>query len=239
MKKNYTILSITCLLFYSVRSFSQSFTVAFPDTVAYGEAVTGAALSCWVNNYVTNHSGASIDIDIVRVQDDCATPGWTSAFCFKACQSPDIDSLRSVLSNNDSVNMAVHLIVTNIPDSGTVLMKLKNVSNPSNIIYQRFYGVSRLASAVSQEAEKKTSVKIYPSPVLPGRDFSMYIANVQNTSNEITLVVYNIYGSRMRNANNLRDGINTLSFDLPAGIYSYTLTQGAIKFYSGKLIVTE
>lgn len=239
MKTVYKILTIAFFLFFSERSFSQSFTVAFPDTVAYGDPVAGAALSCWVGDYVTNHSGASIVIDIVRVQDDNATPGWTSAFCFNACQMPSIDSMRSTLADNDSVNMAVHLIVTATPDSGTVIMKLKNVSNPSNVIYQRFHGVSRLASGVNEGSNAKASVNIYPSPIMAGNNFSMNIANPKNKGNEIVLEVYNMFGSIVYKENDLKEGKNTLRLDLPTGIYSYSLGNGSAKFTFGKLVVSR
>ncbi len=235
--KKYLILGVLFFLLQCEKIFSQSFTYAFPDTIAYGEPVSGSALSCWVGDTITNISGSILDLDVIRVQDDCATPGWTSAFCFQTCQIPEIDSIRCTMAVGETVNMAVHLIITALPDSGTVLMKIKNASNPSEVIFQRFYGVSQLGLKANEESASRSSVTIYPSPVLAGNEFHMNITNTKSAGQNISLLVYNIYGNIVSALKNLKEGNNTLNLDLAAGIYSYSLTSSGSKFYSGKLIV--
>jgi hypothetical protein len=238
MKRVFILLGISFLLFHCEKIFSQSFTAVFPDTIQYGPPIDGSALSCWTGDLVTNISGSPLDLDVVRVQDDTATPGWKSDFCFQTCQMPEIDSIRCTLAPSEIVNMAVHLVITATPDSGTVLMKIKNVINPAEVVYQRFYGISQLGLKANEGSAFRTNVNIYPSPVLSGNDFSMNIL-LAKKAGSLSLAVYNIFGGIVQSTNNLRAGNNTLNFNLAAGIYSYSLFSGSEKLTSGKLIVID
>jgi hypothetical protein len=238
MKKSLVIVCIVLLAFQFKQSHAQSFQATFPDSIKYGEAIAGSALSCWINNYVTNLTDSAIILDVVRVQDDTAIPGWTSAFCFVTCQIPEIDSLRTTLSAHDSVNMAVHFIITDIPDSGTILMKIKNVLNPTEVIYQRFYGVSQIPSRINETGPSHSTIGIYPSPVRAGNDFSIQLSNTK-TMSEAVLNIYSVYGNQVSNVHHLKPGINHLICNLSAGIYFYNITYDGTQFYSGKLIVVE
>lgn len=220
-------------------STAQSFTVSFPDTFAYGPAIDSSALSCWTNDLVTNISGTTLVLDVVRVEDDTATPGWTSAFCFQACQAPFIDSLRTTMAPSEVVNMAVHFIITGVPDSGTILMKIKNVNDPSEVIYQRFYGSSNHGAGISSLNAANTDVKVYPLPIQTGQDFKMLIAENQYSSNDLSLEVYTIYANRIACVNDLSSGTNTLNLSLPGGSYFFCVTYKGIMIGTGKLIVVD
>ena len=215
---------------------SQSFQATFPDSIKYGEAIAGSTLSCWINNYVTNLTDSAIILDVVRVQDDIATPGWTSSFCFVTCQIPEIDSIRVSLAAHDSVNMAVHFIITDIPDSGTILMKIKNALNPTEVIYQWFYGISQMASGINSSGFTPGCSGIFPSPVRSGSVFSIQLSNIK-TTNDAVLKIYSIYGNQLSNVPHLNPGINQFNCNLASGIYFYTVSTDGSPFYSGKLIV--
>ena len=235
MKKGFLI-AASLLLLQAYQVSAQWLTAAFPDTLVYGEPVAGSDLSCWNGNWVKNTSGAALTVDVIRIQDDVSTPGWTSSFCFYFCQQPTIDSFQYTMPKNDSVNMAVHLIITASPDSGTVIMKLKNAADPSQYIIQRFHGVSEFGAGVN-EFGRSAQVSIYPSPVISGNEFSVNITNIKNT--ELSLRVSNIYGSVVKTINNLKAGSNTLSLDLAAGIYSYSLFSENTPINSGKFPVVK
>ena len=67
----------------------------------------------------------------------------------------------------------------------------------------------------------------------------MNISNAQNGNKEISLLVYNIYGSMVTRINKLKEGNNTLNFYLPDGIYLYRLLSGDASIYSGKMAVEK
>ncbi len=236
MRIFYSLGFICLFLIQGERSSCQSLSLTFPDTLVYGEPVAGSNLSCWVGNWVKNISGAPLTVDVIRVMDDTSTPGWTSSFCFYFCQMPTIDSFRYTMPKNDSVNMAVHLIITANPDSGTVIMKIKNASDPSEFYIQRFHGVSEFGAGVN-ESGKSTQVSIYPSPVISGNALSMNLANIKST--DILFVLYDVYGSVIKTIGDLKEGNNNLSLNLAAGIYSYSLLSGNTRVNSGKFSVVK
>jgi hypothetical protein len=238
MKKRFMIVCIILVAFQYKQSMSQSFRATFPDTIKYGEAIQGSALSCWINNYVTNLTDSAIIFDVVRVQDDIATPGWTSSFCFVTCQIPEIDSIRVSIAPNDSVNIAVHFIITDIPDSGTILMKIKNALNPAEVIYQRFYGISQMASGINSSGFIPSCSGIFPSPVRSGSVFSIRLSNMK-TTNDAVLNIYSVYGNKVSKELHLNPGINQLNCSLSSGIYFYTVSADGSPFFTGKLIVVE
>ena len=239
MKKIIYLSAIIVSVFCGNVSSAQSFTVSFPDTFAYGPAIDSSALSCWTNDFVTNISGTSLVLDIVRVENDTATPGWTSAFCFQSCQAPFIDSLRTMMAPSEVVNVAIHFIITGIPDSGTILMKIKNVNNPSEVVYQRFYGSSLHGSGIFPVSNSKADVTVYPLPLLTGKDFSMFISANQFSLTDLSLAVYTIYGSKLASVNGLSKGTNTLNFNFPAGVYFFTIESKGSVISTGKLIFAD
>lgn len=156
----YFLVFISAVCFGGLKA--QSFTVSFPDTIVYGPAIDSSSLSCWINDDVINVSGSTLVLDVVRVEN-VTSPGWTSAFCFQICSQPTVDSIRAVMAPNEVVNIAIHFIITGIPDSSTILMKFKNVNNPSEVIYQRFYGISQNTAGINQNGDL-SEVIVYPNP---------------------------------------------------------------------------
>ena len=237
MKKLYTLFTICLSLFLNERTFSQTFSLYAPDTVVYGPA-NGSDLPC-DGNSIVNHTANSIVMDVVRLQDvDIAGTGWASSFCLDLnCFAPFVDSSRFTLLGNDSTLFIPHFIPTSTPDSQTVYFKFKMVSSPNTTYYQSFHGVTQLNFGVNEAAAYRADVKIYPSPVTAGSDFNMNVSKVISKTENLSLVIYNMYGSEVRTIYNLAEGNNTLNLTLATGIYSYSLTAGDVRIHSGKMTV--
>jgi len=235
MKKLYHLIICSFLLIQSGKTFSQSFTFYVPDTIVYGVPLVDSSTDLY--DSIVNNTANTLSIDVVRVENTTAA-GWQTAFCLDVCYLPSVDSVRFTLQPNESQPFSFHFYTSATPDSGTALMKIKDVSNPATTVYQRFYAITQLTS-VNELPAKNVNVSIYPSPVVAGNNFSMNIANVKSGSNEITLSVYNIYGSAVKRIAHLKTGNNSLTLDLPAGIYSYSLISGNEKINSGKIAVSR
>lgn len=218
---------------------SQSFTVSFPDTIAWGAAVDSSTLSCWIDDYVTNITENPITMDIVRVQNDTATPGWTSSFCFQFCSLPYVDSIRTTLLPNEAVNIALHFHVTGVPDSGSVLMKYQNVNNPSEVVYQRFYAFTSPTSAGPTLSDSAGQVTCFPSPIAGNQNFTMHLQGEKFAGKSMTLEVFDIYGRKVASETGLHEGSNALNLDLPAGMYTYTIKSGEEVVHTGKLMFSR
>lgn len=214
---------------------SQSFSVSFPDTLVYGAAVDSSTLSCWNDDYVTNLTENPIELDVIRVQNDTGTPGWTSSFCFQFCSLPNVDSLRATLQPNEAVNIAVHFHVTGIPDTGTVVMMYRNVNDTSEVYYQRFTAITTPASVGPAINTNSGQVTCYPSPAFSQQEFSMNVEGDKFSGQEITLNVYDVFGRHVAVQTGLREGTNQITLHVPAGVYTYSLSCGNAVVHYGIL----
>jgi len=234
MKKLYT-LSFTALLLISINSFSQ-FTYTPVDTIQYG--AIGAELICPAT--LINNTANAISMRVTREQNVMAdAPNWESAFCMDVCYLKTTDSVNYTFSPMDTVNFTFHFytILETNPDSATAVMKWKNVNTPSNTFYQKFYGITQLTFGVNDLSASSASVNIYPMPIVSGDVFTMSVSNVKSSKN-ISLVVYNMFGSVVSTTNVIA-GINFMNLDLPAGVYAYSLISDNAKLNSGKLVVSQ
>src|SRR3974377_1407907 len=143
--KNFYLLASLIFVFYFGKSFSQNLLVSMPDTFNHG--VPGADVECFSGDTLFNNTSGSLTIDVVRVQN-VTTAGWTTAFCLNVCYLPSKDSVRFTLSPNQHQNFILHFYTSTTPDSGTCVFKFKNVSNPSNVFYQRYYAATQTGYAV-------------------------------------------------------------------------------------------
>ncbi|MBI3501439.1 MAG: T9SS type A sorting domain-containing protein [Bacteroidetes bacterium] len=216
-----------------VEGFSQALTIAMPDTSRCDTA--GKDIECYLGDTIYNSTPNTLDIDVVRVQNVAAS-GWTTAFCLNVCYLPTKDSVRFSLASNAHQKFILHFYTTTV-DSGTCYFKFKNVSTPSNTLYQRYYCSTLCVAGVNEHSTGKANVKIYPSPVMAGENFSIAISSEKNTGS-MTLVFYNIYGSAV-STNRVGQGINVMNLDLPAGVYSYDLISGNENISSGKMCVSR
>jgi hypothetical protein len=238
MKKFYALFIISFFIFQSERTFSQVFSLYAPDTVIYGAPIAGNDLAC-DGNSIVNHTANPVLLDVIRVQDvDIAGSGWQSSFCLDLnCYAPFVDSVQFTLQPNDSSLLIPHFGVTATPDSQTVYFKIKQVAAPNLTVYQRFHGITQNGFGVHEQSTYSADVNIYPSPILAGNDFNLNVGNVKSKSKELSLVVYNIYGSAVKTILYVKEGNNIMSLDFAAGMYSYSLISGGARIHSGKITV--
>jgi hypothetical protein len=96
-----------------------------------------------------------------------------------------------------------------------------------------------MTSGVNEIADNNVDVKIYPSPVLSGKSFSLNIASVNNHSNNFSLDVYDILGNAASKFSALNTGNNSIAINVPQGIYFFKLVSETQQVSSGKIIVVE
>lgn len=240
MKKIYTILALGFLFLQGGFGFSQSaFQFLTPDTLVYGDTVSGGDLGCH-NNFIINKTGSPVTVYVVRVQDVSVVSGWASYMCTDGqCFPPNVDSVSITLAANDSTEFIPHFGITATADSQTILMSVRNANNLSDVAYQRFHGVTKIGYLGMYEYADLASVNVYPSPVVSGSNFNLNISNVKTKSNNFSLVVYTFYGSVVKSVNDLQEGNNTLSLDLASGLYSYSLSAGDVLINSGNFSVIK
>lgn len=232
--RNCILLSLALLSGHAVQA--QSFSVSFPDTIVYGAAIDSSTLSCWNNDYVTNISENPVVLDVVRVQNDTGTPGWTSSFCFQFCSLPNVDSIRATLQPNEAVNIAMHFHVTGIPDTGTVVMMYRNVNDTSEVYYQRFYAITTPASIGPSVNSNAGQVTCYPLPAIPQQEFTMNLSGEKFAGQTITLSVFDLSGRKIISQSGLHEGNNSLMLDVPAGVYTYSLSGSHGVVHTGRLV---
>jgi len=241
MKKIYTLITLGFMFLQGAQSFSQSaFQFLTPDSVVYGDTLSGGDLECH-NNFIINKTAASIIVYAVRVQDVSVASGWTSYMCTDGqCFPPNVDSVTITLAANDSTEFIPHFGITATADSQTILMSVRNANNLSDVAYQRFYGVTKINyGAAIYEYANLASVNIYPLPVVAGSTFNLNISNVKATNKEFSLVVYNLYGGVVRTMSNLQEGNNVINLDFASGLYSYSLVAQNVLLNSGMFSVVK
>jgi len=239
MKKHFSHFFIACIFtsaichLTSYISHSQTFSLTNIDTIKY--AGPGSPLYC--KDSLINNSSTGYYVDVVRVQNDTA-PNWQTYFCLDVCYLPSVDSARVYLLPDSSQVFILDFLSDSLPDSSTVLMKFVNTINPSNVVYQRFYGISVAGMSVNS-VSKEAGVEIFPSPVATNSTFCFRIADKKNKSENYSLVLYDVCGKSATHIENLMNGDNYLSLNLNEGIYFYALVKGKESIKTGKIAVAR
>ena len=231
MKRYLSFFALLSILF-PVKGDSQSFTFPPIDTIVYG----GVSSIFGSIDTLVNTSSTGFYFDAVRVQNDTA-PGWQTSFCIDVCYPPFTDSARVYLLPNAKQVFILDFYSSALPDTSTVLMKFVNVNNPSNIIYQRFYGISQPAGIVEHPASD--IVNIFPMPVHSTDAFSFTINEPNSARNNYELLVYDICGKKCGSVTGLVNGNNEISMPLGTGLYSYLLLKNNVPLKTGKIIFTD
>ncbi len=236
MKKIYSLAVVCSLICMGGRSFSQSFTFANTDTTVCG-AYNNIDLECYNGDYIKNNTSNPITVDVVRVLNDTATAGWTSAFCLNGnCYAPFKDSVRTTIPGDSTVGIIIHFYPDTVtPGCGIVRYSVRDANNPATVAYQTYHACNT-CTGVNELSLYSADVNMYPSPVTAGSNFSMNITNVISKSRNISLVVFSIYGSVVRTLD-VKEGNNTLNLDLSPGIYSYSLISDNDRLHSGRIPV--
>lgn len=233
MKKNLRSCAIFMSLFASMAAHGQTFSVSFPDTIGYGAAVDSNTVSLWNNDYVTNLTPDPLELDVVRVQNDTATPGWTSSFCFQYCNQYWVDSVRATLFPYEAVNIAMHFHVTSVPDSGSVLMMYRNVADTSEVHYQRFYAFTSPAGI--QNNQTATTLQLSPNPA-----HAHTTLRLNTRLDNGTIIVYDFSGHVAMEIKGVSGTAFVISCEnLANGIYFVSAGDGKCAPAVEKLVITN
>lgn len=239
MKNLSIVVFLACMVFEGTLSFSQSFEFYTPDTAVYGDTLAGGDLVI-DGDYILNKTSNNLTIDVVRVQDvDIANSGWSSAMCLDLCYFPTVDSVQYIIPPNDTVPFIPHFYITASPDSQTIYIKIKDANNPTDVLYQRFYGVTIEGYTGIHEYANLANVSVYPSPAVSGHALNMNITNAKIKNKEFTLVVYNIHGGIVSTIHGMKEGNNALNLNLASGMYSYNLVSGDVRINSGIFSISK
>ncbi len=221
MKKVVPTLVALITMSECIQTYAQTFSFIPTDTIQYDvpEAFIG------MGNLLQNNTTDSITIEAVRVIDAKTTSGgtdWITHFCLSVCFPPSVDSVRVKIP--PAGEYFILDIETNLtPDSQTVYMRFKDVTNPTYEVYQRFHTITVLGNGVIGSSPKQADIKIYPSPAFSDDIINIDISNLKVIDNNITLLAYSIYGNKVLELGGLKNGSNSFRLNLPAGIYSYFL----------------
>jgi hypothetical protein len=228
MKK---LLPALLLLVFSGKNFAQTFTLINDDTVAVGAPLS--QFGCY--DTLVNNSATGYYIDAVRVINDTA-PGWETSFCLDVCYPSFVDSARVYILGSNTQPIIFDFIAAS-PDTSAALMKFKNVSNPSNTVYQWFYGIADPTFGLSNTSVQKVNVLFYPVPALSNSTITLGISG--NQEDAFVLNVFDAQGRHAFQKQDLKAGINPIHFSLIPGIYFYSLSAKGTTQSNGKLVITR
>lgn len=212
--------------------FSQTFSILANDTIKYAPP-TGIQFGCY--DSIVNHSSIGFFVNVVRIQNDTA-PNWQTGMCLDVCYPPFTDSASVYLFPYSSQVFILDFFPDTIPDSSSALIKFVNASNPSNVIYQRYYGITKIGAGI-EKYPQKVNVNIFPSPVTSGVVFCFRIFGM--TESYFSVIIYDLMGKNIMRVNNLVHGDNYFSVNFPEGIYIYTVLRGNEIVKTGKLSVSQ
>ena len=215
-----------------IKASAQNFTISMPDTIKYGSV--NSTLGC-VDTIICGNSG--LYVDVIRVQNDTA-PNWSTSFCLDVCFPPFVDSARVYILPNGRITFILDFYSSSLPDSSTALFKFVNPNNPANVFYQRLYGITTPASVAAVNAPAVT-IHIFPMPVSSGSAFNVFISDMNNSSGELRMNVYDMCGRVCANVSGLHNGNNSILLSLPAGIYSCSILKNEVPVVKSKLVVGE
>ena len=189
--KKYLLLFSFSALFASLHA--QVITFIPADTIAYG--IPGSTI--YVSDSIKNNSSAGIYVDVMRVVNDTA-PNWKTSYCLDVCYPPSVDSARVYILANSFQMLLMDFYTDANPDTSMALMKFKNVSNPSNVMYQKLYGITDPNAGVNETHENNFSVNIFPSPVAPNTRFCFHIDDKYTNAKNYSLSIYDLVGRGIR-----------------------------------------
>lgn len=210
-------------------SGAQTFSFSPNDTLRYGNPSN--VLAC--TDSIKNNSSTGYYVDVIRILNDTA-PNWQTSFCLDVCYPPSVDSARFYLLPNAAQSFILDFYSDTVPDTSTVLMKFKNVSNPANTVYQKFYAITLQGLGVNN-LYRETGVTIFPSPVIANSPFDFKIS----AGNDFSLLIYDALGKQALRLENLMNGDNYLSLNLQPGIYVYNLISNQNLLKTGKIAVAK
>jgi len=216
MKKLLLSFAISACFIFSAQA--QTFSFPSGDTITYGTPTS--LISC--EDTFFNNSSTGYYIDIVRVVNDTA-PFWQTYFCADQCYAWFTDSARFYILPNGNQPFYLDFVTSSMADTTPVLLKFKNVSNPTNTIYQWFYGITYVGFNVN-ELSTSFNISVYPNP--SNGIFNLGFENWDLGFKNAELCIYNMLGEIVLKSQILNPNSQIDLSAQPKGIYFIKVQSG-------------
>jgi hypothetical protein len=128
------------------------------DSVQYG--LPGDVLS----SFGMIHNLSSTDnVEVGISKQFIGIPGdWSTALCADICYSPATTSTTVTIPPDDSLEFIFYFYTGATADSGSVKVRLKNMNITSNVIFQRYTGITGLGAGMTEL--NAGEITLYPNP---------------------------------------------------------------------------
>ncbi|MCH8902649.1 MAG: T9SS type A sorting domain-containing protein [Bacteroidetes bacterium] len=186
---------------------------------------------------ITNNTGADIQIDIIRIENNLAS-GWLTAMCLDVCLPPGVDSTQLYLEAGKTQSYTMYFFTDSNESTSDVLILFRNVANSANSFTQRFYAESdNNFSHVASIPVKQPTVGIYPNPFTSFAiiEFDSYLLFQYD---RLSLTLYNIIGKEVKRYDDLKENQVKITREfLPDGKYIYALRSESGMIKTGKFSI--
>jgi hypothetical protein len=152
-------MTLAAFLFWCAAGTGQTFTVqSVGDSVSYGKPGGNDIV---VKADIINTGTVDVEIDVIRKENNLPS-GWQSYICTDVCLATFADSTRLYLPAGATQPFRLSFMVNNAIDTANCLIRFKNISNGSNSIQKRMYGITDVAAGIKENSKTATSLKIFP-----------------------------------------------------------------------------
>jgi hypothetical protein len=238
------------ILLFPVRFFSQTFSWQADTTEKNTTpAATSSLKTIYFNTYLMNVSNNPINLRVIRT-DNQIPNGWSSSLCIGVCFPPEADSIDAPILNAGQDTLLELLVnVDDIPGTGTVTLKVKNILDPTDFEIKDFT-LTTIPAAV-----KKADMSItgqyrlysnYPNPFNSSTNISFEIGG--QSAQRTIVIIYNVVGQRIRRIHDgiLSPGLHEMNWDgrdalgrpVSSGIYFIELRTEQ-QFLMGKMFLLK
>ena len=133
------------------------------DSIVYGLA--GETIFAY--GELVNNSDAPVEIKVKRIFEDVPF-GWQTSLCTNICLLPTIDTDTVYLDVGETANYTMYFYTNEVPGTGSVTMRFRNLNQNSNSFKQDFICITE--SVGTSELEESLNPGILKSIDLLGRD---------------------------------------------------------------------
>lgn len=186
------------------------------DTVYTAGPATEFEIVAYAN--VRNTSESPANLRWVKLSSQVTT-GWTSTICdVNLCYPDNVDSADFTLAGNSIGNVDGHFYPSNIVGTGTLRVRIYQISNPSNSVIVTFIG-STTGASVNQLS--KPTLKVYPVPT----DNYLFLETTASFENA-DIEIYNMIGKRVAQFKSSAMKSRVSVGHLPKGQYIIRMNNG-------------
>jgi hypothetical protein len=186
------------------------------DTVYTAGPATEFEIVAYAN--VRNTSESPANLRWVKLNSQVTT-GWTSTICdVNLCYPDNVDSADFTLAGNSIGNVDGHFYPYNIVGTGTLRVRIYQISNPSNSVIVTFIG-STTGASVNQLS--KPTLKVYPVPT----DNYLFLETTASFENA-DIEIYNMIGKRVAQFKSSAMKSRVSVGHLPKGQYIIRMNNG-------------